>query len=83
MSTEVQQWRGVAADDITEELTAETTVRLAERSRRLLRDLLAPYRAAIWALVAIVLVENAARLSIPFLVKVGHRQRDPADPRHR
>ena len=71
MSTDVQQWRGVAADDITEELTAETTVRLAERSRRLLRNLLAPYRAAIWALVAIVLVENAARLSIPFLVKVG------------
>ena len=71
MSTEVQEWRGVAADDITEELTTETTVRLAERSRRLLRDLLAPYRAAIWVLVAIVLVENAARLSIPFLVKEG------------
>src|SRR6476659_9576197 len=71
MSTEVQQWRGVAADDITEELTTETTVRLAERSRRLLRDLLAPYRAAIWVIVAIVLVENAARLSIPFLVKEG------------
>ena len=71
MSTDVQQWRGVAADDLTEELTAETTVRLAERSRRLLRDLLAPYRAALWALVAIVLVENAARLSIPFLVKEG------------
>ena len=71
MSTDVQEWRGVAADDITEELTTETTVRLAERSRRLLRDLLAPYRAAIWVLVAIVLVENAARLSIPFLVKEG------------
>jgi ABC-type multidrug transport system fused ATPase/permease subunit len=71
MSTEVQEWRGVAADDLTEELTAETTVRLAERSRRLLKDLLAPYRAAIWALVVIVLVENAARLSIPYLVKEG------------
>ncbi|MGZ4466480.1 MAG: ABC transporter transmembrane domain-containing protein, partial [Nocardioides sp.] len=66
-----QQWRGVAADDITEELTVETTVRLADRSRRLLADLLAPYRSAIYALVAIVLVENVARLSIPFLVKEG------------
>ena len=40
-------------------------------SKRLLRDLLSPYRAAIWILVGIVLVENAARLSIPFLVKEG------------
>lgn len=71
MSTEVQEWRGVAADDLADELTAETTVRLAERSRRLLKDLLAPYKAAIWALVVIVLVENAARLSIPYLVKEG------------
>ena len=70
MSTE-QQWRGVAADDLTEELTAETTVRLADRSRRLLRDLLAPYRRALWLLVAIVVVENTARLSIPYLVKEG------------
>ena len=36
-ATEAQEWRGVAADDITDELTAETTVRLADRSRRLLR----------------------------------------------
>ncbi|THJ02625.1 ABC transporter ATP-binding protein [Nocardioides sp.] len=37
----------------------------------LLRDLLRPYRVALWVLVAIVLVENAARLSIPYLVKEG------------
>src|SRR6476620_3092608 len=69
--TEIQQWRGVAADDLTDELTHETSARLANRSRRLLRDLLAPYRRAIQLLVAIVVVENAARLSIPYLVKEG------------
>jgi len=68
---EEQEWRGVAADDLGEELTHATTVRLAGRSRRLLRDLLAPYRRAIWVLVAVVLVENVARLSIPYLVKEG------------
>src|SRR6476659_455733 len=71
MSTQTQQWRGVAADDITDELTHETSVRLADRSRRLLRDLLAPYKRAIQLLVVIVVVENAARLSIPYLVKEG------------
>ncbi len=66
-----QEWRGVAADDITDELTHETSVRLADRSRRLLKDLLAPYRRAIQLIVVIVLVENIARLSIPYLVKEG------------
>ena len=68
---EEQEWRGVAADDLGEELTHATSVRLADRSRRLLRSLLAPYRRAIQMLVLIVVVENVARLSIPFLVKEG------------
>src|SRR6476661_1600881 len=65
------EWRGVAADDLGEELTHATTVRLADRSRRLLKDLLAPYRRAIQVLVLVVVVENVARLSIPYLVKEG------------
>ena len=48
-----------------------TSARLATRSRRLLGDLLRPHRTAIKWLILIVLVENAARLSIPLLVKVG------------
>ena len=40
-------------------------------SKRLLRELLAPYKRAIQMLVAIVVVENAARLAIPYLVKEG------------
>jgi ATP-binding cassette subfamily B protein len=65
-------WRGVAAehrDD--EELSAEVSGLLLARSRRLLADLVRPHRKWLWVLLAIVLVENASRLSIPYLVKVG------------
>jgi ABC-type multidrug transport system fused ATPase/permease subunit len=68
--SDVQEWRGVAAED-ADELTEETTTRLAGRSRRLLVDLLSPYRSVIRWLVLIVVMENAARLAIPYLVKVG------------
>jgi ATP-binding cassette, subfamily B, bacterial len=71
VTTSAQQWRGVAADDIDGELTAETSARLAGRSRRLLRDVLRPWRRALWWLMVVVVIENAARLSIPYLVKVG------------
>ena len=66
-----QSWRGVAADNLSEELTEATTVRLRDRSRWLLGDLLRPHKKWIWILVGIVVAENAARLSIPFLVKEG------------
>ena len=71
MTASAQQWRGVAADDIDGDLTAETSARLAGRSRRLLRDVLRPWRRALWWLMVVVVIENAARLSIPYLVKVG------------
>jgi ABC-type multidrug transport system fused ATPase/permease subunit len=67
---EGQEWRGVAADG-RDDLTAETTAKLAGRSRRLLRDLLRPYRRVLRLLMIAVLVENAARLSIPLLVAKG------------
>ena len=67
----VQAWRGVAADGHADSLTEETSARLAVRSRRLLADLLRPYARVLKWLIVIVVVENAARLSIPYLVKVG------------
>lgn len=70
MST-ATQWRGVAEVDEAEAAERMTAGRLGGGSRRLLGRLLAPYKKAIWLLVAIVLVENAARLSIPYLVKEG------------
>ncbi|ABL80741.1 MULTISPECIES: ABC transporter ATP-binding protein [unclassified Nocardioides] len=69
--TDVRRWRGVAEVDADEAAERMTAGRLGGGSGRLLRELLAPYRRAIQALVLIVVVENAARLSIPYLVKEG------------
>ncbi|HEX5089408.1 MAG TPA: ABC transporter ATP-binding protein [Nocardioides sp.] len=68
---ETSSWRGLAkvdADEAAERMTAGT---LGGGSRRLLGELLAPYKRAIQLLIGIVLVENAARLAIPYLVKEG------------
>jgi ABC-type multidrug transport system fused ATPase/permease subunit len=67
---EGQEWRGVAADDL-EEISAATSAKLAGRSRRLLGDLLRPYRKPLRLMLLAVLIENAARLSIPLLVAKG------------
>lgn len=69
--TEVRRWRGVAEVDADEAAERMTAGGLGGGSRRLLRGLLAPYRRAIQALLLVVVVENAARLSIPYLVKEG------------
>jgi ABC-type multidrug transport system fused ATPase/permease subunit len=69
--TTQQSWRGVAADGSSDELSDEAEGFLRDRSRRLLRELLRPHRRWIWISVGIVLVENGARLSIPYLVKEG------------
>ncbi|MGI8523336.1 MAG: ABC transporter ATP-binding protein [Nocardioides sp.] len=68
--TATQDWRGVAADG-ADEIDAKTSALLAGRSRRLLRDLLSPYKRALQVLMLVVVVENATRLSIPYLVKEG------------
>ena len=68
---ETTSWRGLAkvdADEAAERMTAGT---LGGGSKRLLRELLTPYKRAIQLLIAIVVVENAARLAIPYLVKEG------------
>ncbi|GAA0590709.1 ABC transporter ATP-binding protein [Kribbella sandramycini] len=66
-----QSWRGVYEDEGTAELSKATTVRLKEDSRKLLGELLRPYKKLIWLLVVIVVVENAARLAVPYLVHLG------------
>jgi ABC-type multidrug transport system fused ATPase/permease subunit len=66
-------WRGVAEVDAIEaaERDAAAAIRFTGGSGQLLRELLRPYKRAIKLLVLIVLVENIARLSIPYLVKEG------------
>ena len=71
ISAQEKSWRGVAADGRSDEISDEVSGLLRDRSRRLLADLLRPHKKWIWILVGIVLVENAARLSIPYLVKEG------------
>jgi ABC-type multidrug transport system fused ATPase/permease subunit len=66
----IERWRGVAAEH-TEELTETESGLLQDRSRRLLADLIRPHRRMIKLLLLIVVLENVARLSIPYLVKEG------------
>ena len=69
---DVAQWRGVAAEDRSDvELQGRSGAILKRRSRALLWSLLRPYRWVVLALVAIVVVENASRLAIPWLVSHG------------
>jgi ATP-binding cassette subfamily B protein len=68
--TPEESWRGYAEEN-GDELTRATTLRLKEQSRKLLGELLRPYQKMIWLLVVIVVVENAARLAVPYLVHLG------------
>jgi ATP-binding cassette, subfamily B, bacterial len=74
---EEKQWRGVAAEHREDELSARVTGLLQARSRRLLGELIRPHKKLIYFLLGIVVVENAARLSIPYLVKEGIDQGIP------
>ncbi|WP_449064423.1 ABC transporter ATP-binding protein [Planomonospora algeriensis] len=65
-----RDWRGVAAED-RDEIPEQVSLLLRDRSRRLLGDLLRPYRRRIAVLVALIVACNAASLAIPYLVKVG------------
>ncbi|MFD0887424.1 ABC transporter ATP-binding protein, partial [Streptosporangium algeriense] len=67
---ETRNWRGVAAEN-QDELSERVSFLLRARSRRLLAELLRPYRREIVVLVAVIVVCNGASLAIPFLVKVG------------
>ncbi|HEX4813470.1 MAG TPA: ABC transporter ATP-binding protein [Nonomuraea sp.] len=69
-ATATDSWRGVASED-QDELPDKVSVLLRARSRRLLGDLLRPYRKQIALLVAIIVVSQAAGLAIPFLVSIG------------
>jgi ATP-binding cassette, subfamily B, bacterial len=65
-----QNWRGVAAEG-TEDVDQKVSLLLKARSRRLLKDVLRPHVKTIRWLLAAVFIENAARLSVPYLVKEG------------
>ena len=64
------RWRGVAAEDV-DEVAATKSLVLRDRSRRLLGSLLRPHKRILIAILVVVVIENAARLAIPYLVKEG------------
>ncbi|WNG86687.1 ABC transporter ATP-binding protein [Mycobacterium sp. ITM-2016-00317] len=62
-------WRGKF--DERQDLPIDETVPRQREARSLLYSLLRPYRWVVAALAVVVVVENAARLSVPLLVQKG------------
>jgi ATP-binding cassette subfamily B protein len=76
VTVDVRAWRGVAADDDAERTVAEagdaaSVVRLQASSRWLLGSLLRPHRRPLLAVVVLLLIQNAASMAGPYLVKLG------------
>ena len=64
------EWRGVGAEG-ENDISNQGTEFLRRRSMRLLGELLRPYRKLMIIILVAVLLENGARLSIPWLVSRG------------
>jgi ABC-type multidrug transport system fused ATPase/permease subunit len=76
VTIDVQAWRGKApeadADRTAAEATDEQSIReLRGASRRLLRNVLAPHKRWLIIAVTLLLVQNAATMAGPLLVKLG------------
>lgn len=69
-AAETAAWRG-RFDENAGDLPIDETRPRRREALDLLRTLLAPYRYAMFALAVVVVVENAARLAIPLLVRRG------------
>jgi ATP-binding cassette, subfamily B, bacterial len=65
-----QAWRGIAAEDVAE-IPPSLASLLRLRGRRLLQDLLRPYRARAGLILLLIVLANVAALAGPWLVGVG------------
>ncbi len=65
------EWRGKFDEDQTDDLPIDESRPRRREARALLGSLLRPYSATVAMLALIVVVENAARLSVPLLVQRG------------
>jgi len=65
------RWRGHVARSQDDDLPVDETLPRRREARALLGSLLRPFRITLALLVLVALVENAARLSVPLLVKQG------------
>ncbi len=66
----VEAWRGVAAEQ-EEEISGKLGTLLRRRSRRLLTDLLGPYRRLVLAIFLLIVAAQLAALAGPWLVGIG------------
>lgn len=67
MVSEVGSWRGIAH----EEADPVGDTRMRKESRRLLRSLLRPHRSPLIVVIVLLLIQNAAAMAGPYLVKLG------------
>lgn len=73
MNHDPDRWRGHAAEPGPGQQsgTAENATQRRQRSRRLLRRLLRPYRGSLALAVALLLGQNAAAMAGPYLIMLG------------
>jgi ATP-binding cassette, subfamily B, bacterial len=76
VSLDVEAWRGIASDEDAERSAAEApdaaaVVRLRSDSRALLASLLRPHRRLLLFALGLLLLQNAAGMAGPYLVKLG------------
>ena len=64
-------WRGRAVASQEDDLPIDESISRRREARSLLGSLLLPYRGAVALLAVVVVAENAARLSMPLLVRRG------------
>ncbi len=69
-ATTTPQWRGIAAEQ-ADEISGRLGTLLRRRSRRLLKELLAPYRGLCGVIFLLIVTANLAALAGPWLVGVG------------
>ena len=70
MTADTGAWRGVAAEK-ADDVSAGLAALLRERSRRLLGDLLRPYRRQVTATISLIVVSSLAALAGPWLVGIA------------
>jgi ATP-binding cassette, subfamily B, bacterial len=64
-------WRGRVKDSQDDDLPIDETLPRRREARGLLGSLLRPYRTTVALLALVVVLENAARLSVPLLIERG------------
>jgi ATP-binding cassette, subfamily B, bacterial len=70
VTADVNSWRGVATEK-ADEVSAGLAALLRERSRRLLGDLLRPYRRAVIVTISLIVVASLAALAGPWLIGIA------------